>query len=214
MANNEAIQALKLGFSYQDDVLEQLDNGNVRGNYELSSKLIRDLKSSLKNIEKAESIDPKAELDDGRGIIAGKALSIGFMGCIEFEGHEEREKAIKLLKEALDLHDEIALFHAELGMIYANQGKKQLAVDHLKQAIELEPENMEYRKRLDKLEDCSESALKTRAFKGNPIALLVWFGLAIILLIAGFNTSDPIGLIGGIICGGIGFLYWKAKSKS
>ena len=214
MSNNEAIQALKLGYSYQDEVLEILDKSNIEKNYQLASKLIRDLKSSLKNFEKAEKLDPDVELEDGRNISNGKALSIGIIGCIEFEGNGEREKAVKLLNEALDIYDEIAMFQAELGMIYANQGKKQLAVGHLKKAIELEPENMEYRKRLDKLEEWSESALKTSAFKGNPIALVVWFGLAIISMIITFSEGEIIMLPFGLLCAFIGYRYWKSKSKN
>ncbi len=34
MSNNEAIQALKLGYSYQDEVLEILDKSNIEKNYQ------------------------------------------------------------------------------------------------------------------------------------------------------------------------------------
>jgi tetratricopeptide (TPR) repeat protein len=214
MVNSEALQALTLGYSYLDDVNEQILSGNINDNYQLSSKLIKDLKSAIKNFEKAESLDPDVELEDGRNSSIGKAVSIGAIGCIKFEGYRERENAVKLLKEALDMHEELPMFHAELGAIYANQGNKQLAIDHLKRAIELEPDEMEYRKTLDKLEDLSDSALKTSAFKGNPIALIVWFGLAILSIIITFSEGQFIMFPFGLLCAFIGYRYWKSKSKS
>ncbi len=85
MPNKEAEQAIKLGFSYNDnvgDVIDNLATEHIR-DIELSHQLIKTLKLALKSFEKADNLEPNLILENGENTNAGKCLSYGFMGVIQ-----------------------------------------------------------------------------------------------------------------------------------
>ena len=63
--------------------------------------------------------------------------------------------AIEEYKKAIELDPKNALYHNDLGFIYKNQGKNDLAIAECKKAIKLNPSKPLYRENL-------EALLKTR----------------------------------------------------
>jgi len=52
-------------------------------------------------------------------------------------------------------------------LIYSQTGNREDALRHLQRAVELAPDDIEYRKMLDRLENVSSFGLKERAFRGS-----------------------------------------------
>ena len=210
MENKEAVQSIKLGYSYNDEVLDTLDE-RLTGNEELAYQLIRNLDLALKQFTKADELEPDLVLEDGSNTKTGKAFSFALKGVVQNMGLGKRSQAISNLKKSIEICDDIGVAHHSIGLIYAESGDKEKGFEHLRKAVELEPNNIEYKKNLDRLENVSGFAMKYSSFRGSKKVLLIWSGLTLISLIAGF--SDPNGFIAFVIFGAITFLYWRVKTR-
>jgi tetratricopeptide (TPR) repeat protein len=211
MASKEVEQAIKLGYSYNDEVTEAL-NANLEGNEQLAYELIRSLDLALKQFKKADDLEPGISLEDGKNTITGKAFAFGLKGVVQNMGLGKRAEAVKNLERSLEITDDIASVHQSLGWIYADSGNKEKGLFHLKKAVELDPDDIESRKTLDRLENVSQAALKYSSFRGSKKALLIWGGLTFLALIGIFSGWDG-SIVSFIVFGLITFLYWKAKTK-
>ena len=210
MASKEVEQAIKLGYSYNDEVTDAL-NANLEGNEQLAYQLIKNCDLALKQFKKADDLEPGVYLEDGKNTITGKAFAIGLKGVVQNMGLGKRGEAIKNLEKSLEITDDIASVHYSLGLIFADSGNKDKGLLHLRKAVELDPDDIESRKTLDRLENVSQAALKYSSFRGSKKVLLIWGGLTLVGLI--YSFSDPGMWPGTLIFGAITFFYWRSKTK-
>jgi tetratricopeptide (TPR) repeat protein len=222
MAEQEAIQSLKLADSYLKEVMEALDQG-VEGNEDAGHELLNTIDLAMKQIDKAEETDPTAQLDD-IGITRFRARAFGLHGTVEYRALGKRSAAISSLKKSIELADDIDIAHFTIGVIYADTGKKEDGLRHLRKSVDLAPDDMEYRKTLDRLEHVSSVGLKVGAFRGSWKVILVLCGLSLFgLVIFAMAIKDP-GAPGGsgsavvgigwlVFWAAIVFVYWRVKSR-
>ena len=210
MGNDEAVQSLKLADSYLKEVEDSFEQ--VEGNESLGHDLLNTVNLAMKQIDKAEQIDSNANLD-GIDSTFLRARALGDRGVIESDSLGKRSAAISSLTKSIELCDDIDITHYAIGVIYSQTGKKNEALKHLRRAVDINPENMEYRKILDRLENVSDVGMKVGAFRGSWKVILVLGGLSLAGLIMALSGEGVPGIFNFIFWGVIAFIYWKVKSK-
>jgi tetratricopeptide (TPR) repeat protein len=60
-------------------------------------------------------------------------------------------KAIKHMEKVVEIAPDSANYRCGLGLLYSRAGKKKLAIEQLERSVELEPNNMEFKKELDRV---------------------------------------------------------------
>ena len=213
MVESEATQSLKMAASYLQDVQEAVDQGLERDETG-AIELIDTIDLAMKQIDKAERIDPSAEIDESL-ISQFRAHAFGLRGTVEYNAFGKRSAAISSLKKSIEMDDNIHIAHYAIGVIYADCGKKEDSLRHLRKAVELAPDNMEYRKTLDRLEHVSSVGLKLGAFRGSWKVFLVLSGLSLLGLIMAFSPGGDTGtgIFWFILFSGITVAYWMVKSR-
>ena len=210
MVSQEAVQCLNLAQSYLVEVEDSVDN--IEGNETLAHQMLNTIKLAMKQIDKAEEIDPAAHLD-GVDIAFLKAQAFSEKGIVQNLGLGKRAAAITSLQKSIECCEDRAVSHYVMGGMYAESGDKSQAIRHLKRAVELEPDNMEYRKLLDRAENVSGFGLKASAFHGSWKTLLILGGLSFIGLIMLLAGQVGGGFFFLLVFGGAAFGYWKMKSR-
>lgn len=150
MANNEAVQCLKLADSYLAEFEKTITPNEL--NESDGRELLNTVDLAMKQIDKAERIDPTAQLY-GIGITLFRARAFGDRGIIENNALGRRSAAILSLKKSIELCDHIPDAHYNIGLIYSQTGKREDALRHLRRAVDLSPDDIEYRKTLDRAEN-------------------------------------------------------------
>lgn len=156
MSTQEAVECLKLAKAYIDEVSKQVVGVEVDRNS--GFKLLDTLKLAIKQIDKAEQLDPKAEYD-GDNIRFLRAKAIGFHGVVELDVFKNVSNAISYFKKSIGVYDGVAVVHAYLGSLYVLKGKKKEAVAAFRKAVSLDPDEVEFRKELDRVENTSDFAM-------------------------------------------------------
>ncbi len=212
MGNDEAIQSLKLADSYLNEVMESLEH--IEGNESLGRDMLNTISLADKQLDKAYQLDPSAHLD-GIDINFLRANAFGVRGAIESDALGKRSAAISSLKKSIELCDDIDISHYTIGVIYANTGKKEEAVKHLRRAVELNPDNMEYRKLLDRIGNVSGVGMKVGAFRGSWKVMIVLAALSIagLFMASEGGNAATAGIFNFALWGGSAFIYWKIKSR-
>ena len=209
MSSQEALQCVRLADSYLKDVENVVDQ--IEGDEERSYELLRTLELALKQLDKAEQMDSTVTFEKV-DIPHFKGCALAYRGYIENVGLGKRSKAIATLKRAIETCEDVAEAHHGLGLIYSQTGGKEVGLRHLKRAVELEPENLDYRKDLDRLENVSSAVLKFGAFRGSWKVLLVLAGIFVLgLLIVGDSAQGGVFLMLSSLV--IGIIYWMLKSR-
>lgn len=213
MIHSEAIQSLNLADSYLKEVIGAIDQG-LEKDETAGNELTHTIDLAMKQIDKAERIDASTQLDD-IDIRHFRARAFGLRGIVEYRSFGKRSAAISSLKKSIELADNIDIAHYTIGIIYADTGKKEDGLRHLRKAVDLAPDDMEYRKTLDRLEHVSSVGLKVGAFRGSWKVILILCGLSLLGLIKAFSSSGDtnVGIVWFILCGGIAFAYWMVKSR-
>lgn len=188
-------------------------------NAEVAQGLIKTLELAEKQLENAEKIDPTVVLD-GNSITTFKAQVFLQRGLVESYGLGKYSSAIKNIEKSISHLDNFPNSHYMLGLLYADAGKKADALVHLNRAAELDPDNIEFQKVIDYLENTSSVALKTSVaarkvaiFRGSWKILAVPIGLALIGLIMLIQGQATAGTLNILFWGGIAFGYWKWKTS-
>ena len=175
-----------------------------------AKKYLETIELALRQIAIAEEVDPSLTHHD-IGIDGFKAWAYCNQGVVKNLSLGQRSTAINDFKTSLE-YKELATARWALGLIYIDMGNKQEAIDHLRRAIELDPENIEYRKQLDRIENDSALMVMARAFQGS------WFILGFLSFFTFWAVytllTSPIngGLFSVLFFGVITFLYWKRKT--
>lgn len=167
IANNEAVQCLKLADSYLAEFEKTITPNEL--NESDGRKLLNTVDLAMKQIDKAEQIDPTAQLDS-IGITLFRARAFGDRGIIENNALGRGSAAILSLKKSIELCDHIPDTHYNIGFIYLQTGKREDALKHLRRAVDLNPDDIEYRKTLDRVENESSFGLK----RGKRAILWSW----------------------------------------
>jgi tetratricopeptide (TPR) repeat protein len=203
MSNQEAVKALELASSYIDEVesvIDQIESDHHQGN-----KLLRTLDLAKKQADRAKNLDEDAIYKHDNATIY-LARILGNKAIIENIAFGKRTAALETLKKALELSEDLDPNQYAIGAIYAEIGDKERALFHLKKAIDLAPENVEYRKLYDRVENTSTTKMKFGAFQGSWKVLLILTAIGIMMALGG-------GSVPAFIFFGIAFSYWIWKSR-
>jgi len=160
-----AVDALRLSRSYLEEVeqrFDQLESGDTS----LVQQLDRTLELAKRQIELAEQLDPNVAIDE-YNLPEARLKYHYWKAGIESSSRKNNAAAIEHLKSALAIDESFAPTHFMLALCYAATGRKSDALTHSRRAVELDPENMEYRKTLDRLENVSGAALQLGTFRGS-----------------------------------------------
>jgi tetratricopeptide (TPR) repeat protein len=214
--HQEVEKYLKLANSYIDDVSAAI-HPITELNPNTASELLRTLDLAEKQIEKAEIINPKAVIAyevEGQArnldIPTLRAAILLYRGIAKGFGLGERASATKSIEQSLALVENFPNAHFALGCIYAESGKKTEALQHLRRAVELAPENLEYQKFSDRIEHESAISLKAGAFRGSWKVILILGGLAIF---PAFSSDINTAIFSAILFGVPAAIYWWWKSR-
>ena len=211
------MNALKLANSYLDEVVELIPNP-----FDIQPESVNDIIEALdlasKQLDKAEKLDPEVtvphEVESGTteldvkttrtSIYFYRGLTVGF-------GKGEAAAGAKLIEQGIAIMPVgFANAHFALAILYADSGRKSDGVQHLRKAIELEPDNMEFQKMLGRLENKSEPKLWIASFRGSmkvffTLCAMAFFGLIVMFM----NTSA--GFMIFLLFGGVAGWYWRWK---
>lgn len=216
----EATGALKLANSYVDEVIKLIPNP-FEIEPESMNEIITTLDLAAKQLDKAERLDPAVtvmhEIEAGAteldikttrsSILLYRGLAVGF-------GKGEKTAGAKLIEQAIALAPTgFANAHFALAVLYSDSGRKSEGMQHLRKAIELDPENIEFQKVLDRLENESGLKLRIAAFKGSWKVFLALCALAFVGLMLMFGKDAGAGFGNLILWGGIAAGYWWWKSR-
>jgi tetratricopeptide (TPR) repeat protein len=210
MVAQDAVRCLELAQSYLTEIEDSVDS--LEGNESLGRQMMKTVDLAMKQIDTADRLDASAQLD-GADVAYFRARAFGDKGMVENLGLGKRAAAIASLKRSLEYCDDVAMTHYAIGGIYAQSGNKEQAISHLQRAVELEPDNVEYRKLLDRLENVSGVGLRASAFRGSWKTLLILGGLSFVGLLILLAGQVGGGLFFLLVFGGAAFAYWKLKSR-
>lgn len=197
MTSEEAVQCLQLADSYLREVTGPIDAG-LKNDTQLGYTLLDTLKLAMKQIERAEQLDPNSEYDD-QNIPLLKSKVLTFQGCVEGDAFGKYPNAVKSFKKAIEYYENNGAAHGGLGILYSNLGDKKLAVQELRRAVELYPEEIEFRKILDRVENTSDIAmLISKGRKWISQARNLW-SLIVLVVVLCCGTCLCLSLIVGII---------------
>ncbi len=166
-----AIAALELAHAYIEEVRET--NRPAFDDKAGRRAQLNTLSLAAKQLELAESLDADAELnianDDKEfvftiGALKAKAL---IMEARTYDDHDTK-RALPPLRQAVVVDPTNATAHYMLGMIEATNMNRARAIVALETALSLEPDNLQFRKELNRAQ--SISATEATAFKATRMA--------------------------------------------
>jgi len=173
MMTKDAEQAIRLGYSYIEkinDIPDDSINDNLTGNEQVAQQMIKTLKLALQKFDEADTLSPDLILDDNKSTKEGRAIAYCSIGMAQLELGLKSE-AINNLKKGVDVvdNDEVnATYHYNLSYLYADSDNDE-ELYHLKKAVELAPNNIEFRKTLNRLEDISTVTKKGGCFIATAV---------------------------------------------
>jgi len=159
-----AVAALELAKAYLEEVQEA-----SRPGFEDTATRRRHLSTlalAAKQLTIAEKNDPDAELviSDGNGAWAFSLANLKAQALIlEARSYDDRnsKKALPPLRQAVLIDPNNATAHYLLGVIEAANMNRTRAVDALQTAVALEPDNLEFKKELNRTESISAAEVAT-----------------------------------------------------
>jgi tetratricopeptide (TPR) repeat protein len=218
--NQDALKSLTLANSYIDDVQGKINDGLDSLNAEIAPSLLKTLELAEKQLEKAEKLDPTATLGENGNLATLKAQVFLDRGLVESYGLGKDSSAIKNIEKSISLLENFPNSHYVLGLLYADAGRKADALTQLRLAAEFSPDNIEYQKAIDRLENTSGASLKTSVvarqaltFRGSWKVLAVPAVIAFIGIILLLQGQIAAGILNILFWGGLAFGYWKWKTS-
>jgi len=154
---------LELARSYTKQWLERLNGGRLTENEWV--ELLNDMDRAKKLIDGVLKEDPN-------NVEAKAELARWHLCKAKEEGRLKygERKAISHMEEVVRLIPESANYKCALGLLYAQAGRKKSAIEQLEKAVELEPNNIEFRKELDRVRSQSKGCFIASAVYGSPIS--------------------------------------------
>lgn len=187
-----AVDALKLANSYLRELDEPI--GDALDDPIKAAHFLETVTLASKQIAIAEDNDATAtitvEAQDGEQItkdVSGLKAEALFYEAMCRAG-EDMKRAAKIMEQAIALKPAIPQFYFTYGIFHQRMMNKKKAVEALERAVNLEPDNIEYRKELDRTRNIPESEVviaKGMEAGRKGVNILSWIGatLSIILFI-------------------------------
>lgn len=159
MANND----LELARSYIKEWLSNLDD--------VRSWNVKDHENFIEDSDRAKEIIDRILKQDANNQEAMIELARWHLCQSKFEGQykDGTKKAIKHMEQVIRIAPEVAKYHIALGMLYDKAGKRDLAIKQIDQAVQLDPDNIEYKKELDRVQSESKKGcfIATEVYGSN-----------------------------------------------
>lgn len=167
--------AYKLAWSY----LEELgDSKPVEASPAEIEHARRNHELAYKNIKKIENETPTGNIsvEDVKRLKTEYYYQRAVMLALV---DQDYSAALDSVNKALAHSPDLASAYKIKSDIYLHKGNKDEAVKNIKKAVELDPDELTYRKTLDNLEDISATSLKLATFRGSRKIIfgLVGFGV-------------------------------------
>jgi len=206
----EATKALELANSYIEEVEDVIEH--IEGDYLKGHELLKTLDLAKRQVEIARKLDDNAKYNHDT-TTQFLARILGNKGIVTLMAFKKRAAGLKSLEKSLELSQDLDPIQYAIGVIYAEMGNKVKSMIHLKKAIALAPENIEYRKLHDRIENTSTLRMKLGAFHGSWIILFGLLGLNTLFMFSIVSDGDTAGIPAVLFLLAVTLGYWKLKSR-
>lgn len=216
MTTVAAQQACTLAWSYLEEAHDEFKTSVDL--QQTASNALKRLSLAARQLEKAHVLDPAASIDttDRHGDPYTPSQDELRAEMLRMEGisHQLLDKpkrAIAVLKKAVSYDPDNPEIHTRLADAYRALGRKTDALKSARVAVELDPDNLEYLKQVDEIENTSGAAANIAAFKGSWILLgiFLFVGITAVYIILAHSefTTHLVG--NAIVWLGLAFAYWR-----
>jgi tetratricopeptide (TPR) repeat protein len=151
---SNANEALQLAVSYYSEVIDRISAGNI--SVDEAAQLLETVNLAEKQIKTAERVDPGVSITvegpDGErsaNLLDIKSRVLTSKGIL-LSIRNKLPAAAKYIENGLEFQED-SMARSVLAGVYADQNRYVDAIKHLERAIELEPDNVEFKKELDRL---------------------------------------------------------------
>ncbi len=216
MTAQTATQALNLAWSYvleTDRALSDVEPPDIPA---ISHRALETLSLAARQLDNAAQLDPTAtvEVPDSDGVVMTptqhevRAQILCLEGrALQMQGNNK--KAIKVLEQAIKHNPNLSAAYSEIAYAYIEVGHKDLALQNAKKALELQPDDLDYLKLVDRLSAASAAGLNIAGFKGSWKLLLALVGFGLFALFHGIAQLNDGALLVSLLTFGIAFVYWR-----
>ena len=202
----EAEIALHTAWSFTRDILAGLQ----RQNPDDFQDLLNTTALAAKQIQAAEKIDPAATITIKRDDDSDFQVDIAFLKvlCLLYEGEinvrmGSSKRAVPILRQALHINPDFDPAWYWLAIAYGDLLDKGDAIDAINNAIRIDPQNIEYRKALERAKSISAGQVvldRTSSAASGFLTFLNWclglyWVLIIIMCIYIYNKESAFGAI-------------------
>jgi len=200
MSKEEALKSLRMAKSYLDKLGEKIDLLES-GDESLADEFARSLELALYHIQLIEKNDETISLENYD--LNDAKWDYNFLrGALEyFKG--KYNAAIRYLRQALKIIPHSlasSRIHLILSNCYWNLGNKEDAIENIKCAIELDPENIKYKKELSRMINAKETIYSPPLEEENDKKMLARKNIYV---------SIALAMLGSICC----FIYLKSNPR-
>jgi tetratricopeptide (TPR) repeat protein len=221
---SEINEKMKLVKSYFDDIAK-IDMSNI--SYEVSMRMLDTLKKVNKHINDILSVDPKAVLVvEGEDGYEWKYLVSDFQGdaliyeaVAKHDGKNQRSSLVGILEKAINSFSDnaygvlrAARAYYLLSLVYAEMGLKEKSISSIKKAIDLDPDEFDYKKQYDEISGTSGAIIAAQSFRGSWKVLIFLVGMSLLsgygMLSVGFSMFPTFVLLVALAGG---YYWWKSK---
>ena len=215
MTAQTAPQALNLAWSYvleTDRALSDVEPPDIPA---ISHRALETLSLAARQLDNAAQLDPTAtvEVPDSDGVVMTPTqhevraqISVSSR-ALQMQGNNK--KAIKVLEQAIKHNPNLSAAYSESASAYIEVGHKDLALQNAKKALELQPDDLDYLKLVDRLSAASAAGLNIAGFKGSWKLLLALVGFGLFALFHGIAQLNDGALLVSLLTFGIAFVYWR-----
>jgi len=163
--HRDAILALYTAYTHLIDVVQRrLKNVTEYSDPEIRDGDLQALSMANQQLDQAATLEPSAVLtleleDDGDIVFSQNELRAN---CLHEEGFitslTNAINGVAIIDKAISLDPDNAGYHASAGRVYLEELNKQKSIYHFQRAVDLNPNDMEYRRHLDIAENLSSLA--------------------------------------------------------
>jgi len=219
-----AKQALRTANSYLDEVVAM--GGSINKVSSLSrgdaSAALKTLDLAERQLQTAESTsEPSESTEIGESVRLARVTSLMCQGMILGITMGNRIESVRLIEQSISLEGSFPMSHYCLGLMRVELGQREGAIEALKRAVALDPNNLDYTKTLDRVQNESNFAIAMHSFRGSKPLLGCLSIMAVLSIPMGFLMMVSGGVGEGMMMmfvnvgfwGGLAFLYWKMKTR-
>lgn len=219
-----AKDALRTANSYLDEVAavaDSIDKVSSLGRNDATAALST-LDLADRQLQTAEAaVEPSNATEVLEGVRLARASSLMFRGMIQGVTMANRAESVRLIESSISLVDSFPMSHYCLGVMRVELGQREGAIEAFERAVTLDPNNLDYRKTLDRLHNESNLAIAMHSFRGSKpvlgclsIMALLAVPMGLLMMVNGnFGSGMMMMIVNVGFWGGLAFLYWKMKTR-